>query len=179
MDCQSLLQYHSLKASILWHSAFFRVQLSQPYMTTGKTIALTIRTFVGRVMCLLFNTLSWIVIASWPRSKHLLISRQQSASAVILEPQNRKSVTTSTFSPSICHETMGPDDIILVFFVFCFKPALSLSSFTLIQRLFSSSSLSAINVVSSSYLRLLMFLLPILISACDSSSSTFLMRCSV
>ena len=95
---RSLLQHHSLKASILWHSAFFMVQLSQPYMTTGKTIALTIGTFVGRVMFLLFNTLSRFVIVFLPRSKCLLISWLQSPSAVIFEPKKRKSVTTSTFS---------------------------------------------------------------------------------
>ena len=99
-----------------------------------------------------------------------------------LEPKKRKSVTTSTFLLSICHAVMGPDAMILVcLFVclFCLNPTLSLSSFILIKRLFSSSSLSAIRVLSSTHLRLLMFLLPILISACDSSSSTFLMRCSV
>ena len=115
---KSLLQQHSSKASIIQCSAFFIVQLSQPYVTTRNTIALTIWTFVSRVMSLLFNTLSRFVIAFLPRSKHLLTSRQQSPSAVILEPQNRKYVTTSTFSPSICHEIMGPDDIILVFFFF-------------------------------------------------------------
>ena len=115
---KSLLQHHSSKASIIQCSAFFIVQLSQPYVTTRNTIALTIWTFVSRVMSLLFNTLSRFVIAFLPRSKHLLTSRQQSPSAVILEPQNRKYVTTSTFSPSICHEIMGPDDIILVGFFF-------------------------------------------------------------
>ena len=117
---KSLLQHHSSKALILQCSAFFIVQLSQPYVTTRNTIALTIWTFVSRVMSLLFNTLSRFVIAFLPRSKHLLTSRQQSLSAVILESQNRKYVTTSTFSPSICHEIMGPDDIILVFFIFSF-----------------------------------------------------------
>ena len=105
---KSLLQHHNSKTSILWHSAFFTVQFSQWYKTTGKTIALTIRMFVGRVMSLLFNTLSKFVIAFLPRSNHLLISWLQSPSAVILEPQKRKSDTTSTFSPSICHEAMGP-----------------------------------------------------------------------
>ena len=95
---RSLLQHHSLKASILWRSAFFMVQLSQSYVTPGKTIALTIRTFVGRVMSLLFNILSRFVIAFLPRSSRLLISWLQSLSAVILEPKKRKSVTTSTFS---------------------------------------------------------------------------------
>ncbi|CAI9178276.1 unnamed protein product [Rangifer tarandus platyrhynchus] len=106
---KSLLQHRRLQASILWHSAFFVVQLSQSYMTTAKTIALTIWTFVGRVIALLFNTLSRFVIAFLPRSKRLLISGLQSPSAVILEPKERKSVTTSTFSPSICHEVIGLD----------------------------------------------------------------------
>jgi len=94
-----LLQYHSWKASILWHSAFFIVQLSHTYMTTGKTIALTRQTTNGKVMSLLFNMLSRLVITFLPRSKHLLISWQQSPSAVILEPAKIKSATVSTFSP--------------------------------------------------------------------------------
>ena len=112
---KGLLQYHSLKASILWHSAFFIVQLSHPYMTPGKTIALTRQTFVGKVMSLLFNMLSRLVITFLPRRKHLLISWLQSPSAVILEPQKTKSDTVSTVSPSICHEVMGPDAVIFVF----------------------------------------------------------------
>ena len=112
---KSLLQNHSSKASVLWHSAFFIVQLSHPYMTTGKTIALTRRTFVGKVMSLLFNMLSRLVITFLPRSKCLLISWLQSPSAVILEPPKIKSVTVSTVSPSICHEVMEPDAMILVF----------------------------------------------------------------
>ena len=112
---KSLLQHHSSKAAILWCSAFFIVQLSHPYMTTGKTIALTRRTFVGKVMSLLFNTLSRLVITFLPRSKHLLISWLWSPSAVILEPQKIKSATVSTVSPSICHEVMGPDAMILGF----------------------------------------------------------------
>ena len=103
---KSLLQHHSSKASILWCSAFFIVQLSCPYMTTGKTIALTRWTFVGKVMSLLFNMLSRLVIAFLPRSKCLLISWLQSPSAVILEPRKIKSATVSTVSPSICHEVM-------------------------------------------------------------------------
>ena len=106
---KSLLQLHSSTASILRRSAFFTVQLSHPYMTTGKTIALTIRTFVGKVMSLLLNMLSRLVITFLPRSKHLLISWQQSPSAVILEPPKIKSATVSTVSPSISHEVMGPD----------------------------------------------------------------------
>ena len=112
---KSLLQHHSSKASILQYSAFFIVQLSYPYMTTGKTVALTRRTFVGKVMSLLFNMLSRFVIAFLPRSKCLLISWLQSPSAVILEPKKIKSATVSTVSPSICHEVMGPDAMIFVF----------------------------------------------------------------
>ena len=110
-----LLQHHNSKASILWPSAFFIVQLSHPYMTTGKTIALTRQTFVGKVMSLLFNMLSRLIITSLPRSKHLLISWLQSPSAVILEPPKIKSDTVSTVSPSICHEVMGPEAMILSF----------------------------------------------------------------
>ena len=109
---KSLLQHHSSKASILWHSAFFTVQLSHPYMTTRKTIAFSRWTFVGKVMSLLFHMLSRLVITFLPRSKCLLISWLQSPSAVILEPPQIKS---STVSPSICHEVMGPDAMILVF----------------------------------------------------------------
>ena len=109
---KSLLQHHSSKASILQHSAFFRVQLSYPYMTTGKTIALTRWTFIGKVISLLFNMLSRSVIAFLPRSKCLLISWLQSPSAMILEPPKIKSVTVSIVSPSICHEVMGLDAMI-------------------------------------------------------------------
>ena len=171
----SLLQHHSSKASILWHLAFFIVQLSHPYMTTGKTIALTRRTFVDKVMSLLFNMLSLLVIAFLPRSKHLLISWLQSPSTVILEP---KKIKTVTLLPSICHEVMGPDAMIFVFWMLSFKPAFSLSSFPFIKRLFSSSSLSAIRVVSSAYLRLLIFLQVILIPACASSRLAFHMMYS-
>ena len=111
---KSLLQHHSSKASILWLSAFFRVQLSHPYMTTGKTIALIRWTFVSKVMSLFFNTLSRFVITFLSRSKCLLISWLQSPSAVILEPTKIKSVTGSIVSPSICHEVMGLDAMILV-----------------------------------------------------------------
>ena len=109
---KSLLQHHSSKASILQCPAFFIVQLSHPYMTTGKTIALTRRTFAGKVISLHFNMLSRLVITFLPRSKSLLISWMLSPSAVILEPQKIKSATVS---PSICHEVMGPDAMILVF----------------------------------------------------------------
>jgi len=111
---KSLLQHHSLKASMLWHSAFFIVQLLYVHMTTGKTIALNRQTFVSKVMSLLFNMLSRLVIAFLPRSKHLLISWLQSPSAMILEPPKIKSVTISIVSPSICHEVMGLDAMILV-----------------------------------------------------------------
>ena len=104
---KSFLQHHSSKASLLRHSAFFIVQLSHPYMTTGKTIALTRRTFVGKVMSLLLNMLSRLVTAFLPRIKHLLISWLQLPSAVILEPRKIKSVTVSSVSPSICHESDG------------------------------------------------------------------------
>ena len=109
---KSLLQHHSSKASILWCSAFFIVQLSHPYMIIGKTIALTRWTFVGKIMSLLFNMLSRLVITFLPRSKRLLISWLQSPSAVILEP---KKIKSDTVSPPICHEVMGPDAMILVF----------------------------------------------------------------
>jgi len=159
-------------------SAFFTVQLSHSYMTTGKTIALTRWTFVGKVMSLLFNMLSRLVIAFLSRSKHLLISWLQSPSAVILEPEIIKSVTVSIFSLSICHEVMGPDAMILVFWMLSFRPTFSLSSFTFIKRLFSTSSFSAIQVVSSAYLRLVIFLPEILIPACASSSRAFCMMYS-
>ena len=112
---KSLLQHHSSKASILQRSAFFIVQLSHPYMTTGKTIALTRWTFVDQVMSLLFNMLSRLVIVFLPRSKCPLISWLQSPSAVIWEPKNIKSITVSIVFPSICHEVMGLDAMILVF----------------------------------------------------------------
>ena len=149
---KSLLQYHSSKASILQSSAFFTVQLSHPYMTTGKTIALTRQTFVGKVMSLLLNILSKLVITFLPRSKRLLISWPQSPSGVILEPKEIKSITVSVVSPSMCHEIMGPDARIFVFYMLSFKPASLLYSSTFIKRLFSSSSLSAIRVVLSAYL---------------------------
>ena len=141
---KSLLQRHSSKTSILQCSAFFMVQLSHPYMTTGKTIALTRRTFFSKVMSLLFNMLFRLVIVFLPRSKCLLISWLQSPSVVILEPKIITSVTVSIVFPSICHEVMGPDVMMLVFWMLSSKPVFSFSSFTFIQRLFSSSLLSAI-----------------------------------
>ena len=157
---KSLLQHHSSKASVLWHSAFFIVQLSHLYMTTGKTIALTRWTFVGKVMSLLLNMLSRLVITFLPKSKHLLISWLQSPSAVILEPRKIVCHCFHCFPIYIpwsdgtrCH---GP--MVFIFWMLSFKPTFSLSSFTVIKRLVSSSSLSAIRVVSSAYLRLLIFL---------------------
>ena len=175
---KSLLEHHSSKASILCHSAFFIVQLSHPYMTIGKTIALTRQTFVGKVMPLLLNMLSRLVIDFLQRSKCLLISWLKSHSTVILEPKKIKSVTVSIVSPSICHEVMGLDAMILVFWMLSFKPTFSLSSFTLIKRLFSSSSLSTIRVVSSACMRLLIFLPAILNAACAYSSPKFHMMYS-
>ena len=154
---KSLLQHHNSKALIFQHSAFFMVQLSHLYMTTGKTIALTIWTFVGKVTSLLFNPLPRFVIAFLPRSKCLFISWLQSLSAVILESKKIKPVTVSIFSLSICHEVMGLDAMILVFWMLSFKSAFLLSSLTLIKRLFSSSLFPAIRVVSSVYLRLFIF----------------------
>ena len=164
---KSFLQWHRLKAPIIWHSAFFMVQLSHPYLTTRKTIALTRWTFVGKVMPLLCNMLSRLVIAFIPRNKHLFISCLQSQSAMILEPKKIKSVTVSIGSPSIYY------DMILVFWMLSFKTAFSLSCFIFIKRLFSSSLLFAIRMVSSAYLGLLIFLPAILIPAYASSSLTF------
>ena len=170
---KSLLQHHSSKVSIFQHSAFSTVQLSHPYMTTGKAIALTRRTFVGKVMSLLFNILSRLVITFLTRSKMAAVTICSDFGAPKI-----KSDTVSTVSPSICHKGMGPDAIIFVFWMLSFKPTFSLSSFTFIKRLFSSSPLSAIRVVSSAYLRLLIFLPAILIPACASSSPAFLMMYS-
>ena len=119
---KSLHRNHSSKASVLQCSVFFIVQLSQPYMTSGKTIALTKPIFIGKVLSLLFNILSRLVITFLPRSKHLLISWLQLPSEVILEPKKIKSATASTVSPSICHEVMGPNVIILVCWMLSFKP---------------------------------------------------------
>ena len=168
---KSLLQHHNLKASILRCSVFFMVQLSHLYTTTGKTIVLTIQTFVGKLMSLLFNMLS---IAFLPKAS-VLISWLHSSPAVILEPKKIKSVTVSILSPSICPWSVGTGWIILVFWMLSFKPAFSLSYFTFIKRLFSSSLLSAIRMVSA-YLWLLVFLSAILIPACISSSPGFHMR---
>ena len=119
---KSLLQHHSLTASILLHSAFFMVLLSHTYMTTGKTIALTIQTFVGKMMSLIFNMLPRFLIVFLPRSKCLLISWLQSLFTVILEPKEIKSVTVSTFSPSVYHVVIGLDTMISIFWMLSFKP---------------------------------------------------------
>ena len=118
---ESLLQQHSSKASIPQHSACFIAQLSHPYMTTGETIALIRQNFIGKVMSLLFNMLSRLVITFLPRSKRLLISWLQSSCAVVLEPKKRKSITVSIVSPSICHELMEPGAMILVFWMLSFN----------------------------------------------------------
>ena len=124
---KSLLQHHNSKPSILWRSAFFIAQLSCPYMTTGKTVALTIWTFVSKVMSLLYNTLFRFVIAFLPRSKCLLTSWLKSPSGVILEPKKIKFV--SIVSPSIYHDMMEPDAMIFVFWILNFKPCFSISTF--------------------------------------------------
>ena len=151
---------------------FFGAQLSLWPNSHIHIWPLKKQTFVSKVMSLLFKMLSRLVVAFLPGTKHLLISWLQSPSAVSLEPQKIKSATVS---PSICHEVTRPDAIILVFWMLSFMPTFSLSSFTFIKRLFSSSSLSAIRVVSSAHLRLLLFLQTILIPACASSSSALLM----
>ena len=167
---KSLLQHQSWTPQFKSISSLvvsFIVQLLHPYMTTGKTIALTRWNFVDKVMSLLFNMLSRLVITFIPRSKCLLISWLKLASAVTLEPKNIKSATVSTVSPSMCHEVMGLDAMILVFSMLSFKRTFSLSSFTFIKQLFSSYSLYAIRVVSSVYLKLLIFLLAILMLNCQ------------
>ena len=148
------------------------VQLSHSYLTTGKTIALTIGTCQQSDVCFLIHGLG-IRFSSkeLPRSKCLLLSWLLSPSSVILEPEKIKSATVS---PSICHEVMGPDAMIFVFWTLSFKPTFSLSSLIFIKRLFSSSSLSAVRVVSSAYLRLLILLLAILIPICSLSSTAAL-----
>ena len=166
---KSLLQHHNLKASFGTQPPL--CSKAHVCMTTGKTIVLTIQTFVGKLMSLLFNMLS---IAFLPKAS-VLISWLHSSPAVILEPKKIKSVTVSILSPSICPWSVGTGWIILVFWMLSFKPAFSLSYFTFIKRLFSSSLLSAIRMVSA-YLWLLVFLSAILIPACISSSPGFHMR---
>ena len=130
---KSLLQHHSSKASILRHSALFTVQLSHPFMTTGKIIALTTWTFVGKVTSLLFNMLSRLVITFLPRNKRLLVSWLQSPSAVILEPKYIKSVTISIVFLSICHEVIGPDTMISFFECWVLRQFFPLFSFNFIK----------------------------------------------
>ena len=169
---KSFLQHHSSKTSIFQHSAFFMVQLSHAYMTTGKTIALTIRTFVGKVMSLLFSTLSRFVIVFLPRSKHLFILWLQSPSILILEPKKMKYDSFHIF-PIYLPES----DRTVCYDLHFFETWVLSQLFTLLfhphQSLFSSSWLSAIRLVSSAYLRLLVFLSAILILACSSSSPEF------
>ena len=175
---KSLLQHHSSKASILQLSDFFMIQISHPYMTTGKTISFDYTDLCWQSNVQIFNMLSKFAIAFLPRSKCLLSSWLQSLCAVILEPKKIKSVPVSIVSPSICHEVMGLDAVIFIFWMLSFKPILSLSSFTFIKRLFSSSSISATRMVSFACLRLLIFLLAILISVCASPSLAFHMMYS-
>ena len=154
------------------------VQLLHQYMATGKIIALTVWRFIGKVMSLLFNMLSRLVIAFLARSKRLLISWLQSPSAVILDPKKIKSVTVSIVSPPICYEVMGLDAMIFIFWTLSFKPAFSLSSFTFMKGSLVLLYFSVIRVMSSSYLRLLIFLLAFLIPTCASSSLALLMMYS-
>ena len=174
---KSILQHHSSKTSILWYSSFLMVQLSHPYMTIGKTIVLTRWTSVGKVMSLLFNMLSRLVIVFLPRSKCLLISQLRSPPTGILEPKKIKSLSQFLLFLHLFAMKWW-DRMPWSSFLEYFKPALSLSSFTFIKRLFSYSSLSTIRVVSSAYLRVLIFLLAILIPACNSSSLAFCMMYS-
>ena len=154
------------------------VQHSPLYTTTGKTIALSTGPLLPKWCLVLLNMLSNVIIIFLPRSKSLFILWLQSPSVVIWEPKKIKFVPVTIVFPCICHELMGPDAIILVFWMLSFKPPFSLSLFTFIKRLFCSSSLSAIKVVSTAYLRLLIFLLEILIPACASSSPAFHMMYS-
>ena len=161
----------------IWKHQFFSAQYfiqSNSYICTWllENHSFDLQTFVGKMISLLFNMLSRFLTAFLPRTKCLLISWLQSPSAVILEPKKIKSVTVSIVFPSICHEVTELDAMVLVFWLLSFKPASSLSSLTFFKRLFSSS-LSAIRVVSSAYLRLLIFLPEILILACASSSLAF------
>ena len=171
---ESLLQNNS-KTSVFQHSASFMIQLLHPYITMEKTDLIK-RIFAGKMMSL-FLILSRFTISVKAKSKHLSISWLQSQVLVILETKKIKSVTASTTSPSICHEVMELDAMILLLWMVSFKSAFSLSSFTF-KRLFSSSSFSAIRVVSSAYLRVLIFFLAILIPAFDSSSLVFHMMYS-
>ena len=167
---KSLLQHHSSKASVLWCSALFIVQLSHLYMATVKTITLTIQTFLSKVMSLLFSMLARFIFAFLQRSKHLLISWLQSPSKVILEPKRKESLSWFPLFPQLfAIKWWDTDALIFVFPMLSFKSAFSLSSFTFSKRLFNSSSLSTIRVVSYAYRKLLIFLPAVLIPACDSS----------
>ena len=172
---KSLFQHHSLKINSLALSLLYGITLKSifNYWKKFDYTTLTIWIIIGKIMSLLFNTLFSFGIAFLPKSKCLLISWLQSASTVILEPKKIKSVTVSIISTSIYHEVIGPDAMILVFWMLTFKPAFSLSSFTFTKQLFSSSLASAIRVVSSAYLRLLIFLLAILIPAWASINLAF------
>ena len=163
-------QFFSIQVSLYSNSHIHASLLEKPYLWLY-------RPFLAKY-CLLFNMLSRFVIAFLPRSKYLLISWLQSPSAVILEPKKRKSIAVSIVSPSICHEVMGQDAMILVFWMLSFKPAFSLSSFTVIKRLSSSSLIFPIRVISYAYLRSLISLLAILIPACVSSNLAFPMMYS-
>ena len=174
---KSLLQHHSSKASILQRSAFFIVQLSHPYMTTGKTIALTRRTFVDKVMSLLFNMLSRFVIAFLPRSKPSFNFIAAATTCSDFGAQENEVCHCFLCFPIYLPWSDGTGCHDLHFWTLSFKPAFSLSSFTN-KRLFSSSLLSAIRMVSSAYLRLLIFLPIILIPVCASSSLAFPMMSS-
>ena len=165
---KSLLQHHSSKAPILQYLAFFIVQLSHPNTTTGKTIALTVQTFLSKVISLLFNMLSRLFIAFPPRRKHLLILWLQSLSTEILKPRKIKSVTISIVSPSICHEVIARDVMFLVFWMLSFKPTFSFSS---------RSSLIPLHFLPLGWCtgkyEVIDILLAILISACESSRSRY------
>ena len=165
-------QFKSINSSVL---SFLDGPTLTSIHDTGKNIALTSWTFVRKVMSLLFNMLSWLVIAFLPWSKHLLTSWLQWTSAVSLEPTKINYVTVSIVSPSIYHEVMELIALVLIFWRLSFKPAFALSSFTFIKRFFGSSLLSAMMAVSSAYLRLLIFLPAILILACASCSLAFCM----
>ena len=171
---KSLLQHHSSKASILWCSAFFIVQLSYPYMTTGKTIALTRQTSLGKVMSLVFNILPSLVITFLPRSKSLNFMAAVTIWSDFGAPKNKVSHCFHCFTIYLSWSD-GTRCHILVFWMLSFRSTFSLSSFTFIKRLFSFSLLSAIRVVSSAYLRFLIFLPENLIPACASPSLAFWM----
>ena len=168
-------QFKSINSSVL---SFLYGPTPTSIHDYWKTIPLTRQILVGKVISLLFNMLSRLVTIFLPRSKYLLILWLQSPSTVTLEPKKIKSVTVSSVSSSVCHQVLRLDAMIFMFWMLSFKPAFSLSSFTFTERLFSSSLFFAIRLVSSAYLRLLIFLLANLIQACASSSPAFLMMYS-